>query len=93
MPRNDASPPASGATLAEGIAVKRPGRLTQPICAAHVATVDGSVVHLDVLLASLDGQMSVRTSMIGTDPQRVGTDAATSLLDDHGGRYLLDGAA
>jgi hydroxymethylbilane synthase len=61
-------------------------------CGAY-ATVDGGVIHLDVLLASLDGQMAVRTTVSGTDPPRVGNDAAASLLDDHGGRYLLEGAA
>ena len=57
---------------------------------AHVA---GGEVTIDVLLASLDGRTVLRSRGVGTEPAAVGLAAARALLDDHGGRTLLDEVA
>ncbi|MBM3660057.1 MAG: hydroxymethylbilane synthase [Actinobacteria bacterium] len=54
---------------------------------AHV-TDDG--VAIEVLLASLDGHTVLRATAAGPDPETVGREAATVLLDVHGGRTLLE---
>jgi hydroxymethylbilane synthase len=56
-----------------------------------LASVDGDgTIHLEVLLASLDGRIVVRAGAHGPDPAVVGVEAARELLDDHGGRAILD---
>ena len=45
---------------------------------------------LDALLASLDGNIVLRTRVIGSDPVEVGEEAARDLLDAKGGRGLLE---
>ena len=45
---------------------------------------------LDALLASLDGNIVLRTRVIGSDAVEVGVEAARDLLDGKGGRDLLD---
>jgi hydroxymethylbilane synthase len=45
---------------------------------------------LDALLASLDGNIVLRTRVIGSDAIEVGEEAARDLLDGKGGRDLLD---
>ena len=65
--------------------------------AADVGAVDvgegegdgGGVLRLDALLASPDGHVVLRTSVEGADPDRLGREAARTLLDDSGGRALL----
>jgi hypothetical protein len=47
-------------------------------------------VAIEVLLASLDGHILLRTSHEGPDPVEVGTEAARILLDDCGGRAILE---
>lgn len=47
-------------------------------------------VEIEVLLASLDGHTVLRARAAGSDPATVGTEAARVLLDDHGGRTLLE---
>ena len=54
------------------------------------ATVTPDGISLTVLLASLDGTRVVRAGAEGTDPIAVGDDAARRLLDDEGGRALLE---
>ena len=61
-------------------------------CAAYATVVDG-VLEIDALLASLDGRVALRAHESGTDPEAVGVDVAARLLDDHGGRLLLDDVA
>jgi hydroxymethylbilane synthase len=55
---------------------------------------DGSagVLVLDVLLASLDGQIVLRAQGRGTDadPEALGLEVAHRLLDEQGGRVILD---
>jgi signal transduction histidine kinase len=43
-----------------------------------------------VLLASLDGRTVARARRSGSDPAALGLAAARELLDEHGGRALLD---
>ena len=50
---------------------------------------DGTVA-LEVLLATLDGKTVLRARHEGPDPETVGTEAALILLDEHGGRHLLE---
>jgi len=45
---------------------------------------------LDALLASLDGNIVLRTRVVGSDANEVGAEAARDLLDGKGGRDLLD---
>jgi len=47
-------------------------------------------VVLDALLASLDGNIVLRTRVIGSDPVDVGAEAARDVLDRKGGRGLLE---
>ncbi len=67
------------------------GGCTMP-CAAY-ATVDGAGVHLEALLASLDGTTMLRANSSDTDPDRLGTLVARTILEDHGGRALIDAGA
>ena len=61
-------------------------------CAAYATVVDG-VLEIDALLASLDGRVALRAHESGADPEAVGVAVAARLLDDHGGRLLLDDVA
>jgi hydroxymethylbilane synthase len=61
-------------------------------CAAYAHVVDG-VLEIDALLASLDGRIALRAHESGSDPTTVGVAVAAQLLDDHGGRLLLDEVA
>ncbi|MCU1486261.1 MAG: hydroxymethylbilane synthase [Actinomycetia bacterium] len=56
---------------------------------AH-ATVEGDEVTLTAILASFDGRIVLRDTVIGTDPVALGTELANQMLD-RGGRWLLDG--
>jgi hydroxymethylbilane synthase len=58
-----------------------------------LAGVDRSGLVLDALLASLDGQVVLRTRVTGDDAVDVGITAAQDLLDGKGGRALMEGAA
>jgi hypothetical protein len=44
------------------------------------------------MVASLDGHVLVREAMTGSDPADLGEALATRLLDDCGGRALLEQA-
>jgi len=61
-------------------------------CAAYATVADG-VLQIDALLASLDGRVALRAHESGTEPEAVGIAVAAQLLDDHGGRLLLDDVA
>jgi hydroxymethylbilane synthase len=58
-------------------------------CAAY-AQRDGEDIDLEVMLASLDGRTVLRTSGGEHDPIPLGRALAHELLDDHGGRTLLE---
>ena len=60
-----------------------------PCGALAEARPDGTVT-LEVLLATLDGKTVLRARHEGPDPEAVGAEAARILLDEHGGRDLLD---
>jgi hydroxymethylbilane synthase len=62
-------------------------------CGALARVGAGGEVALDALLASGDGRMVLRASGRGPDPEALGLDVARSLLDDHGGRLLLEEVA
>jgi hydroxymethylbilane synthase len=63
-----------------------------PIGALGRVTTDGRIV-LEALLASLDGQVVLRTRVAGDDPVDVGRTAAVDLLDGKGGRSLMEDVA
>jgi hydroxymethylbilane synthase len=54
-----------------------------------LATIGVDSIVLDVLLASLDGHVVLRTSCSGTEPVALGVTAAQELLDAKGARALL----
>jgi hydroxymethylbilane synthase len=64
------------------------GGCNLPCGALAVASRAG--IEIEALLASLDGRVVLRARAAGTDPQAVGRDVAARLLDDQGGRTLLD---
>jgi hydroxymethylbilane synthase len=47
-------------------------------------------VTVDTLLASLDGRVVLRATACDEDPERAGRDAARRLVDQQGGRLVLD---
>jgi len=55
--------------------------------------LDGEEVVVEALLASLDGRIVLRHSVRGTDPQAAGRAVAAGLMDDRGGRVLLEESA
>jgi hydroxymethylbilane synthase len=56
-----------------------------------LATLDGDGhVYLDVLLALPDGSRIIRVRHHGEDPAETGVEAARRVLDDEGGRLLLE---
>ena len=63
-----------------------------PVGALGRVTTDGRIV-LEALLASLDGQVVLRTRVAGDDPVDVGRTAALDLLDGKGGRSLMEDVA
>jgi hydroxymethylbilane synthase len=58
-----------------------------------LATAEGDVVTIEVLLASLDGRVALRASAEDREPGRAGVLAAHALLDERGGRALLEDVA
>jgi hydroxymethylbilane synthase len=56
-----------------------------------LAEADGDgALRLEALLASLDGRIVLRTRVEGRDPEAVGAEAARRIVDDEGGRLVLD---
>jgi hydroxymethylbilane synthase len=58
--------------------------------AGAYAVVDGDTVHLDGLIASLDGRVLLRTQRHGDDPEATGRTLARHLLDDAGAATVLE---
>jgi hydroxymethylbilane synthase len=52
---------------------------------------DGAGLRLEGLLASLDGRIILRHRAEGAEPEKLGRDVALHLLDQAGGRLLLNG--
>ena len=60
---------------------------------AHATTGHGGGLELTGLLASLDGQVLIRDTQGGRDPETLGRAVARHLLDQCGGRTLLEPAS
>ena len=58
-------------------------------CGALAEAGDAGV-RLEALLASLDGRITLRARIDGHDPVAVGAEAARRLVDEEGGRLILD---
>ena len=83
-------PAARRAVEAERAFLRRLGGGCDLPCGALAqAGADGPVA-LEVLLATLDGKTVLRVRHEGSDPEAVGAEAARILLDEHGGRDLLN---
>jgi hydroxymethylbilane synthase len=59
-------------------------------CGALAETGPAGTVSLEALLASLDGRITLRVRVDGDDPVAVGVEAARRLVDERGGRLVLD---
>ena len=59
-------------------------------CGALAEVGDDGSLWLDALLGSLDGRLSLRARVTGHDPGTVGVEAARRLIEDEGGRLVLD---
>lgn len=62
-------------------------------CGALAAVGDDGEIRIEVLLATGDGRIVLRDSQTGSNPTEVGVTAARRLLDEHGGRALLEDVA
>jgi hydroxymethylbilane synthase len=65
------------------------GGCNLPCGALAEADGDGRLL-LEALLASLDGRITLRARVEGHDPGAVGAEAARRLVDEEGGRLVLD---
>ena len=59
-------------------------------CGALAEVGDDGGLRLEALLASLDGRITLRARVDGDDPGAVGAEAARRLVDEEGGRLVLD---
>jgi hydroxymethylbilane synthase len=59
-------------------------------CGALAEAHDDGSLQLDALLGSLDGRIALRARVAGSDPEAVGTEAARRLIEEEGGRLVLD---
>ena len=59
-------------------------------CGALAESADDGLLRLEALLGSLDGRISLRARVEGHDPVAVGVEAARRLVDEEGGRLVLD---
>ncbi len=57
---------------------------------AHARCLQGDLIQLEAMIASLDGHVVVREAMTGPEPEALGMALAARLLDERGGRALLD---
>jgi hydroxymethylbilane synthase len=62
-------------------------------CGALARRADDGTLTVDALLASLDGRVVLRATVTGTEPDELGRELARRILDDEGGRVVLDAAA
>lgn len=82
-------PPARAAVEAERAFLRTLGGGCDLACGALAIAHPSGAVAMDVLLASVDGRILLRTREEGTDSVATGTEAARRLLDDLGGRAVL----
>ena len=59
-------------------------------CGALAEVGGDGGLRLEALLASLDGRITLRARVNGNDPGAVGAEAARRLVDEEGGRLVLD---
>jgi hydroxymethylbilane synthase len=78
------------AVVAERAFLARLGGGCNLPCGALAETDDDGALWLDALLGSLDGRVSLRTRVAGRDPEAVGAEAARRLIEEEGGRLVLD---
>jgi hydroxymethylbilane synthase len=62
-------------------------------CGALARRAGDGALTVDALLASLDGRIVLRASVSGTEPEALGGELARRILDDEGGRVVLDAEA
>jgi hydroxymethylbilane synthase len=62
-------------------------------CGALARRAGDGKLTVDALLASLDGRVVLRASVTGAEPISLGRELARRILDDEGGRVVLDAAA
>ena len=81
---------ARAAVTAERAFLRRLGSGCDLACGALASVRPDGDIDIEVLLASVDGRAVLRTTHSGADAEAVGAEAARRLLDDLGGRALLD---
>jgi len=67
------------------------GAHARPVAADGGREAGGSELELEAMIASPDGHVVLRHRVRGEDPPALGAAAAAFLLDEAGGRQLLDG--
>jgi hydroxymethylbilane synthase len=86
--------PAARATVeAERAFLRQLGGGCDLACGALASLRPDGTVAIEVMLGSLDGHLVLRTTHEGTDPEEVGTEAARILLEECGGRAVLEDMA
>ncbi|HZP30371.1 MAG TPA: hydroxymethylbilane synthase [Acidimicrobiia bacterium] len=85
-------PAAHAAVDAERAFLERLGGGCNLPCGA-LATLAGPSIAIEAVLATLDGRVLVRARATGTDATAAGREVASRLLDEHGGRALLEDVA
>jgi hydroxymethylbilane synthase len=83
-------PGVRAAVTAERAFLARLGGGCNLPCGALAHVGDDGSLRLDALLGSLDGRISLRARVDGRDPEAVGAEAARRLVDEEGGRLVLD---
>jgi hydroxymethylbilane synthase len=83
-------PPVRRAVEAERAFLRRLGGGCDLPCGALAEARPDGTVAIEVLLATLDGKTVLRARHEGPDPEATGREAARILLDEHGGRDLLN---
>jgi hydroxymethylbilane synthase len=83
-------PAARRAVEAERAFLRRLGGGCDLPCGALAEARGEGTVAIEVLLATLDGKAVLRVAHEGPEPEAVGTEAARILLDERGGRDLLE---
>ena len=78
------------AVVAERAFLARLGGGCNLPCGALAETVDDGTLQLDALLGSLDGRLALRAGVAGRDPEAVGAEASRRLIEEAGGRLVLD---
>ncbi|HEY0400310.1 MAG TPA: hydroxymethylbilane synthase [Acidimicrobiia bacterium] len=83
-------PAARRAVEAERAFLRRLGGGCDLPCGALAEARGDGTVAIEVLLATLDGKAVLRVAHQGAEPEAVGSEAARILLDERGGRDLLE---